>query len=108
MLVTIEGVTLPDRQKFRPSDWAEMLIEGVGLAHFGRDHRIHYEDGVEPAVIGGLSSIIFDEILEVSHPEAYAELLHFATKNNLNITIAEGSIAAIGGRTQHIHPPHPQ
>lgn len=27
----------------------------------------------------------FDEALEQSHPEAYAELLHIATKNNLNI-----------------------
>ncbi|MBU2856085.1 DUF3579 domain-containing protein, partial [Acidithiobacillus ferrooxidans] len=25
MLIVIEGVVLPDRRKFRPSDWAEML-----------------------------------------------------------------------------------
>ena len=76
MLIVIEGVVLPERRKFRPSDWAEMLIEGAGLAHFGPNHKIHYEDDVEPATIGGCASIIFDEALEQSHPEAYAELLH--------------------------------
>ncbi|AEM46685.1 hypothetical protein Acife_0472 [Acidithiobacillus ferrivorans SS3] len=93
MLIVIEGVVLPDRRKFRPSDWAEMLIEGVGLAHFGPNHKIHYEDDVEPATIDGCASIIFDEALEQSHPEAYAELLHFATKNNLNIFMKEGAIS---------------
>ena len=92
MLIVIEGVVLPDRRKFRPSDWAEMLIEGAGLAHFGPNHKIHYEDDVETATIGGCASIIFDEALEQSHPEAYAELLHFATKNNLNIFMKEGTI----------------
>ena len=71
MLIVIEGVVLPDRRKFRPSDWAEMLIEGAGLAHFGPNHKIHYEDDVEPATIDGCASIIFDEALEQSHPEAY-------------------------------------
>ena len=92
MLIVIEGVVLPDRRKFRPSDWAEMLIEGAGLAHFGPNHKIHYEDDVEPATIDGCASIIFDEALEQSHPEAYTELLHFATKNNLNIFMQEGTI----------------
>ena len=93
MLIVIEGVTVPDRKKFRPSDWAEMLIEGVGLARFGSNHKIHYEDGVEPATLDGLASIIFDETLETSNPTAYAELLHFATKNNLNIFMRDGTIA---------------
>ena len=92
MLIVIEGVVMPDRLKFRPSDWAEMLIEGVGLAHFGPNHKIHYEDDVEPATINGCASIIFDEAMEQSHPEAYAELLHFATKNSLNIFMKEGTI----------------
>ncbi len=92
MLIVIEGVVLPDRRKVRPSDWAEMLIEGAGLAHFGPNHKIHYEDDVEPATIDGYASIIFDEALEQSQPEAYAELLHFATKNNLNIFMKEGTI----------------
>ena len=105
MLIVIEGVVLPDRRKFRPSDWAEMLIEGAGLAHFGPNHKIHYEGDVEPATIGGCASIIFDEALEQSHPEAYAELLHFATKNNLNIFMKEGTIphgdGLAAGREHH-------
>ena len=97
MLIVIEGVVMPDRRKFRPSDWAEMLIEGAGLAHFGPNHKIHYEDDVEPATIGDCASIIFDEALEQSHPVAYAELLHFATKNNLNIFMQEGTIPHLNG-----------
>ncbi len=92
MLIVIEGVVMPDRRKFRPSDWAEMLIEGVGLARFGPKRKIHYENNVELATIEGCASIIFSEELEQSHPEAYAELLHFATKNNLNIFMKEGTI----------------
>ncbi|MHB8235982.1 MAG: hypothetical protein ACYDDD_00750 [Acidithiobacillus ferrivorans] len=47
MLIVIEGVVLPDRRKFRPSDWTE--------------------------------------------------LLPFATKNNLNICMKEGSIPHVDG-----------
>jgi hypothetical protein len=93
MLVIIEGVVMPDKRKFRPSDWAEMLIEGVGLAHFGPNHKLLYVDDVEPATINGCAAIIFDEALEKTHPVAYAELLHFAVKNNLNIFMQEGVIA---------------
>ncbi|MBN6739156.1 DUF3579 domain-containing protein [Acidithiobacillus sp. MC6.1] len=92
MLIVIEGIVLPERRKFRPSDWAEMLIEGIGLAHFGLNHKVHYEDDVEPATIDGCASIIFDEALEQSHPEAYAELLHFACKNSLNVFMKAGVI----------------
>ncbi len=92
MLIVIEGVVMPDRRKFRPSDWAEMLIEGVGLAHFGPNHKIHYEEDVELATLEGCASIVFDEALEQSHPEAYAELLHFACKNSLNLFMKEGTL----------------
>ncbi len=37
-MIIIDGVT-ESGGKFRPSAWAEMLIEGVGLAHFGADTR---------------------------------------------------------------------
>ena len=36
--IVIYGIT-SDGVKFRPSSWAEMLIEGVGLTSFGRDGK---------------------------------------------------------------------
>ncbi|WP_306824218.1 DUF3579 domain-containing protein [Acidithiobacillus ferrooxidans] len=38
MWIVIYGIT-SDGVKFRPSSWAEMLIEGVGLTTFGRDQK---------------------------------------------------------------------
>jgi len=74
-MIIIEGITASGR-KFRPSAWAEMLIEGVGLAHFGSDHKIHYLPYVEPATINGNAAILMDEELEKIRPEAYKEILH--------------------------------
>lgn len=93
MLIVIEGVVTPDKQKFRPSDWAEMLLEGVGLTHFGQNHKIHYENDVEPATADGHSSIIMDEALEQTHPEAFSEILRFATGNRLHIFMKDGTIS---------------
>ena len=100
MLIVIEGVLLPDRRKFRPSDWAEMLLEGVGLAHFGQNHKIHYENDVEPAIADGHASIIFDEALEQTHPEAFSEILRFANENRLHRFMKEGTISHSAGQTR--------
>jgi hypothetical protein len=98
MLIVIEGVVGPDKQKFRPSDWAEMLLEGVGLAHFGQNHKIHYENDVEPATADGHASIIFDEALEQTHPEAFSEILRFANENRLHRFMKEGTISHATGQ----------
>ena len=99
MLIVIEGVVTPNKQKFRPSDWAEMLMEGVGLAHFGQNHKIHYENDVEPATTDGYASIILDEALEQTHPEAFAEILRFADENHLHRFMKEGSISHATGQS---------
>jgi Protein of unknown function (DUF3579). len=70
-----------------------MLIEGVGLAHFGADHKIHYLPLIEPATINGNAAIIIDESLEEIRPEAFAEIMRFAAENRLQIRHEEGSIA---------------
>lgn len=98
MLIVIEGVVGLDKQKFRPSDWAEMLLEGVGLAHFGQNHKIHYENDVEPATADGHASIIFDEALEQTHPEAFSEILRFANENRLHRFMKEGTISHGAGQ----------
>ena len=99
MLIVIEGVVTPNKQKFRPSDWAEMLMEGVGLTHFGQNHKIHYENDVEPATTDGYTSIILDEALEQTHPEAFAEILRFADENHLHRFMKERSISHATGQS---------
>ena len=91
-MIIIDGVT-ESGGKFRPSAWAEMLIEGVGLAHFGADHKIHYLPLIEPATINGNAAIIIDESLEEIRPEAIAEIMRFAAENRLQVRHEEGSIA---------------
>ncbi len=91
-MIIIDGVT-ESGGKFRPSAWAEMLIEGVGLAHFGADHKIHYLPLIEPANINGNAAIIMDESLEQLRPEAFAEIMRFAAENRLQIRREEGHIA---------------
>ncbi len=91
-MIIIEGIN-EKGGKFRPSAWAEMLIEGVGLAHFGSDHKIHYLPMIEPATINGNAAIIMDEALEQLRPEAYAEILHFAKENRLVIHHEPGTLA---------------
>ena len=90
-MIIIDGVTEGGR-KFRPSAWAEMLIEGVGLAHFGPDHKIHYSPHIEPATINGNAAILIDERLEQEHPEAFTEIMRFARENNLQIRREAGSM----------------
>ncbi|MEY2333160.1 DUF3579 domain-containing protein [Acidithiobacillus ferrianus] len=91
-MIIIDGVT-ESGGKFRPSAWAEMLIEGVGLAHFGADHKIHYLPLIEPATINGNAAILMDESLEEIRPEAFAEIMRFAAENRLQVRREEGSIA---------------
>ncbi|MBE7563211.1 DUF3579 domain-containing protein [Acidithiobacillus sp. HP-6] len=91
-MIIIDGVT-ESGGKFRPSAWAEMLIEGVGLAHFGADHKIHYLPLIEPANINGNAAIIMDESLEQLRPEAFAEIMRFAAENRLQVRHEEGAVA---------------
>nr|WP_241549829.1 DUF3579 domain-containing protein [Acidithiobacillus sulfuriphilus] len=70
-----------------------MLIEGVGLAHFGPNHKIHYENDVEPATTDGHASITIDEALEQTHPEAFSEVLRFADENHLHVFMKDGTIS---------------
>lgn len=98
-MIIIDGVT-ESGGKFRPSAWAEMLIEGVGLAHFGADHKIHYLPLIEPANINGNAAIIMDEELERLKPEAFAEIMRFAAENRLQVRREEGVLSSRGGHQQ--------
>ena len=80
----IEGVN-EDGQRFRPSDWIERL--STMLATYGRDHRIHYSDKVQPVVVGGVKCLIVDEALKDENPAAYDHIMGFAKSNHLRIHI---------------------
>jgi len=82
----IEGVK-EDGQRFRPSDWIERL--STLLATYGRDHRIHYSDKVQPVVVGGVRCLIVDESLKDENPAAYEHIMGFAKSNNLRTHIEE-------------------
>ena len=73
--------------KFRPSAWAEMLVEGVGLTHFRYDHKIHYLSGVDIGYSESDSTtfIILDDSVKTNHREAYDYILDFASANKLQI-----------------------
>jgi hypothetical protein len=73
--------------KFRPSAWAEMLVEGVGLTRFGNDHKIHYVGGVDIGYseTDATTFILLHDSVKLEHKEAYDYILNFASANNLQI-----------------------
>lgn len=85
-LIVIYGIT-GDGEKFRPSSWAEMLIEGVGLTNFGRDHKIRYAKHIGTMLMNGNYCIIMNEFLKYEQPTAFSEIISFANKNRLMVNI---------------------
>ena len=86
ILIVIYGIT-DDGEKFRPSSWAEMLIEGVGLTNFGRDHKIQYAKHIGTILINGNTGIIMSDRLKYERPTAFSEIISFANKNRLMVKI---------------------
>ncbi|TQV81577.1 DUF3579 domain-containing protein [Aliikangiella coralliicola] len=75
----LKGIT-PDGNKFRPSDWAERLCGN--LCTF-RNRRMYYSPMLRPAVIDGIKCVIVDAKLNEEHQALLNDVIHFATKNNL-------------------------
>lgn len=80
--LVIESV-VEDGRKFRPSDWIERI--STTLANFGPDHRLHYDESVQPCVINGEKCLVVDKSLETSNPEAFAYILGFVQANRLRV-----------------------
>ncbi len=72
-----------DGRVFRPSDWAERISSQ--LASYGRDHRLHYSDLVQPCLIQGVNCLVIKKTLQEENPAAYQFILKFATDNQLRV-----------------------
>ncbi|MEW5756400.1 MAG: DUF3579 domain-containing protein [Pseudomonadota bacterium] len=78
----IESVREDGRQ-FRPSDWIER-ISGL-MGRFGRDHRLHYSDEVQPCMVNGTKCLMVAEKFREINPDGYNYIMAFARDNKLRV-----------------------
>lgn len=78
-----------DGREFRPSDWAERLCGAV--ASYCQDQNmpmrgpIGYSPHVQPALLGGVRSVVMNGALLETAPLAYHFVLGFARDNGLQV-----------------------
>lgn len=72
-----------DGNRFRPSDWIERI--SASLASFGADHRLRYDEEVQPCMIQGQKCLVVGKSLSSRKPELLAYILKFARDNDLRI-----------------------
>jgi hypothetical protein len=72
-----------DGNRFRPSDWIERI--SATLATFGQDHRLRYDNEVQPCIIQGQKCLVVGKGLSQRNPELLAYILKFAEDNQLRI-----------------------
>jgi hypothetical protein len=78
---------------FRPSDWVDRMCSSY--ASFGEDRKLKYSPYLKPKVMDGVRFLAVDLKLKTVNPEGYAQLMHFAEENQLNVVDEHGnSIAA--------------
>lgn len=80
--LVVESV-IEDGRKFRPSDWIERI--STTLASFGPDHRLHYDENVQPRVVNGEKCLVVDRSLQESNPAAFEYILQFVRSNRLRV-----------------------
>lgn len=79
----VQGID-KDRNRFRPSDWADRFC--CILSSYGDDRRIRYSPMLLPTYVEGVRSIRMDRRLEEVHPDIAQALMDFARTNNLTVT----------------------
>jgi len=90
--LVIEGLTR-DGKVFRPSDWAERLIETASTYgadrrvqrthHPGPERRRRQIDFLQVQIIGGRKYLVVDLRLREANPAAYAFVMEFVENNRL-------------------------
>jgi len=75
----IEGIT-EDGERFRPSNWAEMVTSTV------QNGRVNYSPLLRPTLSkNGYKCVMIDHSLQQSNPSLYNHILQFAAINRLRI-----------------------
>ncbi len=90
--IIIEGNTRAGKP-FRPSDWVDRMCSTY--ATFGEDRKLKYSLYLKPKVVNGVRCLAVDLKLKTVNPEGYAQLMHFADENQLNVLDAEGNSIAV-------------
>ncbi len=80
--VIIKGLTR-DGERFRPSDWAQRLVNSV--SSIGPNNRIIYHPSVQIAVVDGVSAVLVDQSMCQSDPRLMRFMIRFAASNELLI-----------------------
>lgn len=80
--IIIEGNTRAGKP-FRPSDWVDRMCSTY--ATFGEDRKLKYSPYLKPKVVNGVRCLAVDLKLKSVNPEGYAQLMHFAEENQLNV-----------------------
>jgi len=86
--IIIEGNTRAGKP-FRPSDWVDRMCSTY--ATFGDDRKLKYSPYLKPRVVNGVRCLAVDLKLKVVNPEGYAQLMHFADENQLNVLDSSGN-----------------
>ncbi len=86
--IIIEGNTRAGKP-FRPSDWVDRMCSTY--ATFGDDRKLKYSPYLKPRVISGVRCLAVDLKLKDVNPDGFAQLMHFAEENQLNVLDGEGN-----------------
>ncbi|MGB2831780.1 MAG: DUF3579 domain-containing protein [Methylotenera sp.] len=90
--IVIESMTRAGKQ-FRPSDWVDRMCSTY--ATFGEDRKLKYSPYLKPKVLNGVRCLAVDLKLKAINPEGFAQLMHFADENQLNVLDSEGKSIAV-------------
>ncbi len=90
--IIIEGNTRAGKP-FRPSDWVDRMCSTY--ATFGEDRKLKYSPYLKPRVVNGVRCLAVDLKLREVNPEGYAQLMHFAEENQLNVLDSTGNSIAV-------------
>jgi hypothetical protein len=90
--IIIEGNTRAGKP-FRPSDWVDRMCSTY--ATFGEDRKLKYSPYLKPKVVNGVRCLAVDLKLKMVNPEGYAQLMHFADENDLNVLDGAGNSIAV-------------
>ncbi len=90
--IIIEGNTRAGKP-FRPSDWVDRMCSTY--ATFGEDRKLKYSPYLKPRVVNGVRCLAVDLKLREVNPEGYAQLMHFAEENQLNVLDSKGNSIAV-------------